>query len=409
MNKSVVMLGTFDTKAVEFSALRAKLTGHGLNVISIDCGIMPSKADFPVEYEAEAVALASGYTLEEMRNRGDRGEAIEHMREGVTLVVKELYDKGAISGIIGMGGGGGTTLSTSVMQHLPIGFPKLCISTLSSGNTIPYVGTRDIIMYPSIVDVCGINEISEKVMTMAVAAFNGMVEAYPPAPWKKTKRTIFLSMFGNTTPCGNECIRLLSERGFDVTVFHTTGIGGRIMEDMINDGYADAVLDLTLTEWADQVCGGIEAAGEHRLEAAGKQGIPQLVIPGCVDMVNFGPPETVPQRYQTGDRVFYSWDPFVTLMRTNISENIAIAGAIASRVNQSKGPVACLLPMGGLSKMDVPGQTFYDPKADTVLFEELIKKIDDKIRVKKSVFPINDKRFAAKAVEMLLALIDEAD
>ena len=396
MAKRVLMLGTFDTKGEEHAFLREELMRCGLEVVSMDCGIMPSDPIFPVTVSAEDVAQAGGSTLEALRAAHVRGNALDIMLTGAIKISLDLYKRGKINGVIGMGGGGGTTLSAGVMQKLPYGFPKVCISTLSSGNTIPYTATSDLVMFPSVTDICGINNFFRMIVNEAVGALCGMVNRPEPVFVKTDRPMVFISMFGNTTPCGNACIRMLKEHDIDTMVFHTTGVGGRAMEDMIRAGYADAVLDLTLTEWADQICGGIEAAGENRMDAAGEIGIPQVVIPGCVDMVNFGPPDTVPARYRDTNRIFYSWDASVTLMRTNIEENAQIGRIIAGKINRSKGPVCCLIPEGGLSTLDVPGGIFYDRQADKALFDAILNDTKSAISVRKIPNPINSESFAEK-------------
>ncbi len=370
----------------------------------VNTGIMGSTGLFPVDVEAYDVALAGGCSLEQLRERKDRGEAIKVMCAGAPAIVKSLYDDGTIAGIIGMGGTGGTAVVTAAMRALPVGMPKVCISTTASGDVSAYVGTKDITMIPSVVDVAGINHISRMIFSRAAGAICGMVETDIPEG-SGDRPVIAASMFGNTTPCVNACVEALSAEGYEVLVFHATGTGGKTMESLVKEGLVDAVLDITTTEWADTVCGGVFDAGPERLDAAGQRGIPHLIVPGCVDMANFNAMETVPERYRKRKRTFYEWTPSVTLMRTNKEENEKMGRVFAEKANAAKGPVAFLIPLRGVSILDGDNQPFCDREADRAMFDAIEAHVREGIEVVEMDNNINDAEFSAKAVEMMLTLI----
>jgi uncharacterized protein (UPF0261 family) len=360
-----------------------------------------------VDVAAEEVARAGGGDLAALRQRKDRGEAMKVMTAGAAAIARRLYDDGRFDGIVGMGGTGGTTVITAAMRALPVGVPKLCVSTAASGDTSPYVGTKDVAMMPSIVDVAGVNRISRVIFARAAGAICGMVES-DVAGAAEEKPVISASMFGNTTECVNACREALAKEGYEVLVFHATGTGGRTMEALVREGLVDAVLDITTTEWADTVCGGVFDAGPERLSAPGEMGVPHLIVPGCVDMANFGPMSTVPQKYKDAERNFYQWNPSVTLMRTNIPENVEMGEAFAATANVARGPVAFLIPLRGVSILDGDGQPFCNRLADEAMFETIKLNVRPDIEVVEMDCNINDPPFAAKAVEMILALIEES-
>lgn len=406
MKKRILMLGTFDSKGKEFDYLYRELLRRGADVIAMDVGIFEPVSSFPVTVTAKETALAGGAELEELRREGDRGRAMRAMCQGARALAVKLQREGVVHGIIGMGGGGGTSIATTAMQGLPLGFPKVCITTLASGDTREYVGTRDILLFPSIVDICGINRFSAAVISRAAGAVCGMAEK-DPVPDENEKPILFVSMFGNSTPCVEKCVALLEKRNYAPLVFHTTGGGGRSMEEMIAEGHGRACLDITTTEWADELCGGILSAGPHRLEGPGRAGIPHVIAPGCLDMVNFGSFETVPLKYREAGRLFYEWNPMVTLMRTNAQENVALGKILAQKANESKAPTAFILPLRGVSILDGEGQPFCDWETDRILFDTIKGHVNSDIPVVEVDANINDDLFAAKAVELLLRIIRE--
>lgn len=408
MAEPVLLLGCFDTKATEYEFLRQQILAQGAQVLSLNTGTLGSTKLFPVDIEADRVASAAGSDLATLREAGDRGQAMKAMAAGAAVVVRELYDNGQISGIIGMGGTGGSSVITAAMRALPVGFPKVCLSTVAGGDVGPYVGTKDITMIPSITDVAGLNRLSRLLMTRAAGAIVGMAKAVPMAS-DHQRPVVAASMFGNTTKCVDACREALDQAGYEVFVFHATGTGGRTMESLIDDGLVDACLDITTTEWADELCGGVFSAGPDRLSAAGRAGIPHLVVPGCVDMVNFGPIDSVPTKYREAGRQLYEWNPNVTLMRTSVEENEQLGKIFATRLNAATGPVAVLIPLRGVSQLDGDGQPFCDRRADKAMFESLKDNLRGDIPVEDIDANINDPEFSARAVAMLLERIETAN
>jgi uncharacterized protein (UPF0261 family) len=408
MSKTIAMVGAFDTKGAEYAFLRDRILEHGCEVLAINTGTLGTTELFPVDVEADEVAEAGRADLEEIRKRRDRGQAMKAVAAGLSRVLERLHGEGRFDGVIGMGGTGGTSVITAGMRALPLGVPKVCVSTAAGGDVASYVGTRDITMVPSIVDVAGVNRISRIVFSRAAGAVCGMVNAAVPEP-QKERPIITASMFGNTTECVNACAEALEQEGYEVLVFHATGTGGRTMEDLVREGLVDAVLDITTTEWADTLCGGVFDAGPERLSAPGAAGVPHLIVPGCVDMVNFGPMDTVPERYREAGRTFYEWNPSVTLMRTSAEENAELGRVFAEKANAAKGPVAFLIPLEGVSILDGEGEPFCNREADRAMFDALKENVREGIPVVELDANINDPEFARKAVEMMLDLIRRAE
>lgn len=403
---TILMIGAFDTKGVEYAFLRSEILARGCQVLTVDTGVMGDSANFSVDVGAADVAHAGGAALEDLRTAGDRGAAMKAMSRGAAAVAKRLYEERRFAGIIGMGGSGGSSVVTAAMRALPVGLPKVCVSTVASGDTSAYVGAKDVVLIPSIVDVAGINRISRVIFSRAAGAICGMVEREPP-PGVDEAPIVVASMFGNTTACVNACVADLGDRGYEVLVFHATGTGGRTMESLIGEGLVDAVLDITTTEWADELCGGVFSAGATRLDAAGAMGLPQLIVPGCIDMANFGGMETVPEHYRDAGRLFYEWNPAVTLMRTNAEENAQMGRIFAKKANAAEGPVAFLLPLRGVSILDGDGELFCDRAADAAFFHALKEHLRDDIPIYEMDNNINDPAFSSRAVELLLDLIAE--
>jgi uncharacterized protein (UPF0261 family) len=400
----IVVLGAFDSKGAEYAFLLDAIRQQGGETLTVNFGILSSTDRFRVDVEAAEVASAGGSDLTALRSAGDRGAAMKCMAAGAAIVVRRLYGEGKLGGIIGMGGSGGASVITAAMRGLPLGIPKACVSTVAGGDVSPYVGTKDITMIPSVTDVAGVNRISRTILTRAAGAIVGMVRALPPSA-VGDRPIIAASMFGNTTACVDACRELLEAAGYEVLVFHATGVGGRTMESLIEEGFVDACLDITTTEWADQLCGGVFSAGEDRLSAPGRRGIAHLIVPGCVDMVNFGPPESVPQKYRDAGRLFYEWNPAVTLMRTNIEENRRMGEIFAAKANAATGPMGVLIPLRGVSVLDGDGQPFCDREADEAMFAALRNSLRKDIPIVEVDANINDPLFAREAVEMMLRLI----
>ena len=394
---TIAVLGTMDTKGEEHAYVANLIRERGHHPYIIDVGTFEAPRVKP-DVTREEVARAGGADLVALIARRDRGEAVAAMSMGAPLVLARLADEKKIDGVISLGGGGGTAISTSAMRALPIGFPKVMVSTLASGNTSQYVGVKDIVMFPSIVDVAGLNRISRQILSRAAGAICGMVEARVPTA--EDKPIIVASQFGNTTECVTHARKLLEHDGYEVLVFHATGTGGRPMESLIEAGLVAGVLEITTTEWADELVGGILSAGPTRLEAAAKQGVPAIVTPGCLDMVNFGPPDTVPDKF--AGRRFYQHNPQVTLMRTTADECRQLGELIAARLNASRGPVTVLLPLKGISVISAPGGAFHDPAADQALFDSLKANLRKDIEVREINSNINDALFAEACVQALL-------
>jgi uncharacterized protein (UPF0261 family) len=322
------------------------------------------------------------------------------MARGAAAICLDLFQQGKLHGIVALGGSGGTNLGTAAMRALPVGVPKLMVSTMASGDTRPFVGETDITMMYSVVDIAGINRLSERILSNAANAIAGMAKGYRDfQPAMGGKPLIGATMFGVTTPCVTTAREALEQRGYEVIVFHATGTGGKSLERLIEAGYLAGVLDVTTTELADELVGGILSAGPHRLEAAGKHGIPQVVSLGALDMVNFGGRETVPAKFN--DRLFHQHNATVTLMRTTAAENAQLGKIIADKLNRATGAVTMFIPRKGVSMIDVEGKSFYDPQADAALFENLKAHLNTRIEVAEVDADINDPAFAVQMADRL--------
>jgi uncharacterized protein (UPF0261 family) len=401
MSKTVLLIGSLDTKGDEYAFVRDLIVARGHKAIVLDVGIL-KEPPFAVDVSAERVAKAGGSALSALRSAQDRGAAVDTMMKGATALTRDLYDAGAFHGVLGLGGGGGTTVVTAAMRTLPVGVPKLMVSTMASGNTAPYVDVKDITMMYSVVDIAGLNPLSRRILSNAAGAICGMVEQETPVS-RGARPMIAASMFGVTTPCVTEARKRLEAAGFDVLVFHATGSGGRAMEGLIDSGFFAGVLDVTTTEWADEVVGGVLSAGPDRLDAAAAKGIPQVVSVGALDMVNFGAFDTVPSQF--AERTFYKHNATVTLMRTTADECRSIGGRIAAKLNASTGPVTLMIPLRGVSMIDADGQPFHDPVADSALFESLRAGIGANVTLKEVDAHINDPSFAHALADELLSLL----
>lgn len=404
---TIAVLGTFDTKGAEhgFIAQCIRNAGHAALLIDVGAGTAPTiKPDVSRDEMLQATGRST--TLPQ-----DRGAAVSAIAAVAPAYVVRLAAEGKIHGIISLGGSGGTAIGTAVMRRLPLGFPKVMVSTVASGNVAHYLGEKDIVMFPSIVDIAGLNSVSRGVFARAAAAVCAMVEANQTsargvAYGKHDKPLIVASMFGNTTPCVEYARELLEAAGYEVLTFHATGAGGRTMESLIESGVVAGVLDVTTTEWADELVGGILSAGPHRLEAAARRGVPSIVAPGCLDMVNFGPPESVPEKF--AGRKFYQHNSQTTLMRTSADECARLGHIIADKLNQSTGPISVLIPTEGISLISAPGGPFHDPVADQALFQAIEEHLRSDIPCQKLACAINDQQFAQACVDRLLENIRAA-
>jgi|DewCreStandDraft_2_1066082.scaffolds.fasta_scaffold00475_9 uncharacterized protein (UPF0261 family) len=407
MPARIVIAATLDTKGREAGLVRDYIAARGHEPVVVDTGVLGTPA-IPAEIPRQEVARAAGTSLDELVRAADRGGAIETMARGLAALVQRLHAEGRLDGILGIGGSAGTAIGTAAMRALPVGVPKVMVSTMASGDTRPYVGTKDITMMYSVVDVAGINRLSRRILANAAGAICGMVEAREAgAPTGEEKPLIAATMFGVTTPCVTRARELLEANGFEVLVFHATGTGGQAMEGLIEDGFIAGVLDITTTEWADELVGGVLSAGPHRLEAAGRKGIPQVVSVGALDMVNFGPPETVPEKFR--GRKFYQHNPQVTLMRTTVEENRELGRIIAEKLNQATGPTALYLPLRGVSLYDTDDGPFVDEAARAALFEAIRTHLDrSKVKLVEMDVAINDPPFAEAMARELMAMLGRA-
>lgn len=401
MTKTVVLVGSLDTKGQEFAFVKDLIEKAGLDTLVVDFGVMGDPLLEPDISRQEVVAAAGG-NLARLASGDHKDEAMKTMATGLAVIVRKLYNEGKLDGIISMGGSGNTSIATAAMRTLPVGVPKLMVSTLGGGDVSAYAGAKDITFMPSIVDVAGINSISSTIYANAAGAIAGMVKTEKP-DMGQAKPLITASMFGNTTKAVDRARQMLEANGFEVLVFHATGTGGKTMESLIADGYIVGSLDITTTELADEVCGGVLSAGPERCLAAAKAGIPAVLVPGCVDMANFWGIDTVPEKYKS--RKLYQWNPNVTLMRTNVEENTQMGQMIAAAANASTAAVAILLPLKGVSMLDSPGGDFWDPEADQACFNAIKQNIRPGIPVIELDYNINDPEFADKAAETLLEML----
>ena len=402
---TIAVLGTFDTKGPEHAFIAAAIQRAGFVPLLIDVGTL-SAPTVVADISADTVARAAGEPdYAALLARRDRGECVTFMGRAAAALVSSLAAAGRIQGIISLGGGGGTAIATAAMRALPIGFPKLMVSTLASGQTAPYVGSTDLVMMPAIVDVSGINRVSRVIFENAAGAIAGMVAAAAArrtAPTAATEKPLIVaSMFGNTTAGVTEAKKILEAAGYEVLVFAATGTGGRAMEALIASGLVAGVLDMTTTEWADELVGGVLGAGPDRLDATARAKIPAIIAPGCLDMVNFGERASVPAKF--AGRTFYQHNPQVTLMRTTPAECTELGRIIAEKVNRYPAPVTVLIPRRALSIISAAGQPFHDPVADAALFSSLRSHLRAGIACVEHDVAINDPLFARACAETLLA------
>lgn len=401
MTRTIAVVGALDTKGEEFAFVKDEITRRGHRTWVVNTGVVGEPL-FEPDTRAAEVAEAGGSSLEALRAQADRGTAIEVMANGTAVIVKTLFEQGKIEAVLGMGGSAGTVIGTVAMRALPVGVPKVMVSTLAGGDTAAYVGTKDVVMIPAVVDVAGVNRISARIYANAVGAVVGMVET--AVPEIEEKPLIAASMFGNTTQLVDQCRAILAEHGYETLVFHATGTGGRTMESLIRDGYFAGVLDVTTTEWADELTGGVLSAGSERMDGAAQQTLPQVIAPGCLDMANFWAPDTIPAKYK--DRKFYKWNPNVTLMRTTPEENEELGRILAEKANQSTAAVAFYLPLKGVSVLDSPGGEFWWPEANEALFDAIKAHVRDDIPVIELDCNINDAAFAEAVTGKLLAYLE---
>ena len=398
---SVYLIATLDTKGPEASFVRDQLISYGVNVTVVDAGCL-GEPTVAADVSRSQLFQAAGRSLDNLQAAEDRGAAVKAAADGAAAIVRTAFAEGKIDGVVGLGGSAGTTIATAGMRELPIGVPKVMISTLASGAVRPWVQDKDVLMLNSVVDIAGLNRISRAVLGQAARAVAGMVTLPLPEQVEGERPLIAATMFGVTTPCVETARGVLEAAGYEVLVFHATGNGGQAMESLIREGQIAGVLDVTTTELADELVGGILTAGPDRLTAAGQVGVPQVLSVGATDMVNFGPLDSVPKQF--ADRLLYEHNPTVTLMRTTPEECAAIGRVIGEKASHATGPVRILLPTRGVSAIDVEGQPFDNPDARRALFAAIHESAGD-AEITERDEHINDAGFARAAAETLLSLI----
>jgi len=406
---AVALVGTLDTKGPDFAFLAGRLRAAGAEVIVVDAGTGEPDGLTP-DVDGESVAAAAQTTRAELREAADRGRAVTEMGRGAALVVADLVARGRVGGVLAAGGSGGSSIAAQVMAALPVGLPKLLVSTMASGDVSPYVGAKDVCIMYSVVDVAGLNRISRLVLGNAAAAMAGMIAARDQAARDQAAQAaddrplVAASMFGVTTPAVDAARDRLAELGYEVLVFHATGAGGRALEALAEARLVSGVLDLTTTELADDLVGGVLSAGPDRLTAAGAAGLPQVIAPGALDMVNFGPPATVPDRF--GGRLFFEHNPTVTLMRTTAGEMAELGARIGRKAAAATGPAEVFWPDRGVSALDADGQPFRDPAADAACREALESELSTAGRsLRRMDAHINDPEFARAMADRLHQMI----
>lgn len=397
MQKTIAVIGALDTKGEDFGFVKGEVEKRGHRALIINVGVLGDPSTEP-DISAQEVADAGGVSLTELRMRQDRGLAMDVMAKGVTALVKGLYEQHRIDGVLGMGGTGGTAIGTAAMRALPIGVPKVMVTTTASGDTSLYVKSKDIVLFPTIVDVAGVNSISIRIYANAVGAIVGMVETQ--APKSMEKPLVAASMLGNTTPLVYHCREVIEARGYEMLLFHAVGSGGQTMETLIEEGLFKGVMDVSLSELANEYVGADLTAGNSRLDAAAAIGVPQVILPGGLDIVSFWGYQKQPEKFK--GRLFYQWNPSITLMRTNPDENMQMGRMVAEKLNRSKGPVAVFLPLKGLTIIGGPGKEFWWPDADRALFDALKKHLRPDIAVHEMDYNINDREVADAASNQLL-------
>lgn len=402
--RTIVILGAFDTKGEEYAFLRDQIASEGVKTLLVDTSVVEAPKIRP-DIPAREVAAAAGESLDELRAAGDRGRAVTAMAAGASAIVKKLHDERTLDGIIGLGGSGGTTMVTAAMHELPIGVPKVMVSTLACGDTSRLVAGRDIVMMYPVVDIAGLNSLSRRVVGNAAGAIVGMVNKSTAPVSESEKPVVGASQFGVTTPCVDVARKRLEAEGIEVLPFHSAGTGGRSLEALAADRALDGVLDVTVSEIVDDLLGGIHSAGPTRLEAAGQAGLPQVVSVGALDVCDFGPMDTVPEKFRS--RTLYRHNANVTVMRTNVEENEVLGKRLCEKLNRAHGRVHLYLPLKGISGIDAPGKPFFDPEADSVLFATIRENLKrDVVTLHERDLHINDSAFATEMAEQLIDLLN---
>jgi len=403
---TVVLVGTLDTKGPEHEFVRDRLLEAGVMITVIDVGVL-GEPGFPPDVSATDVARAAGVDLADLRfsreGSDTRAPALDAMGRGAVAIVGDLFARGQCAGVMGLGGSGGSTVVSAVLRSLPVGVPKLLVSTMASGNVRNFVGTSDVTLVYPVTDVQGLNRVSRRVLANAAHAMAGMVRGLATAALADVP-LVAITMMGVTTPAAQRVQRTLEDAGFETIVFHAVGSGGQAMEEMIDGGLVDGVVDLTTSELTDELCGGILSAGPDRLRAAGRKGIPQVVVPGALEVINFGPRDTIPARYDIAERRIVIHNPSISAVRVDAAEAATLGRILATKVNAATGPTAVLLPLRGCSKYELPGGPYIDPDADAAMFDAIRATLRDGIKLREVDVNINDPAFADAAAETFLSL-----
>ena len=403
MPKPIAIIGTLDTKGHEVAFIRDQIQARGHQTWVIDPGVLGQPA-IEADWSREEVARAGGRELAGLIDAGDKGQAIQTMIDGTRQIVVRLYAEGKLGGVIAVGGGQGTAISTTAMQALPLGVPKVMVSTMVSGQNLfePYVGTTDVTLMHSVADILGINFVTRKVFTNAAAAVAAMTEASESVK-EGNREVLGATMLGLTTPCVLRARELLEAQGYELVAFHPNGTGGRSMERLIDEGLIQGVLDISTQELAGHVCQGLFDAGPDRMKAAGRRGLPQVVAPGGTDYIVLGPLTSLTAKQRSRPLIVHN--PNITLIRTAREEMADIGRLMARRLNEARGPVAVLIPMGGYSYSDRPGHAFYDPAANDALVEALQGNLATGVELAKIEAHINDPVFAEAVANKMRGLM----
>ncbi len=405
MEKTIVLLGTLDTKGAEYAYVRDRIVEQGCRVIVVDAGIL-GQPRFQADITRQQVAQASGSTLEQIASSSKApGEAMEVMIKGAVQIVHDLRQSGQLDGILALGGSVGTMLGTAAMRSLPLGIPKVMVTTQASGDVRAYVGTKDVVMFPSLADIVGLNRITESVLTSAAGAIVGMARTAPGLV-SSDRPLIGLTLHGDLMSCVNVVMELLEERGYELVVLHAIGSGGMMLEEWAEQGLLDGVFDLVTTEVLQHMVRGLYDAGPTRMEAAGKRGMPQLVAPGKADIITFDGTKGTPEHLK--GRMTAMHTPVRCVARTTKEERALLGKTIAEKLNKALGPAAVIIPKRGVSPADSEGNEWYDPEANLAFSEAVKKAVKPEVRVLEVDAHINDRIFAETAVALLDELMKSA-
>ena len=398
---TVVVMGTLDTKGSELAYLAQRITLAGCRALLMDVSAH-SQSDIKAEIPVSQVAHAIGEEISSIRAL-PRGEAVEKISQAAATYLNHLVESGEAQGVIGVGGSGGTTICASAMRALPYGVPKVLVSTLASGNTRWHVDISDILMIPSLLDISGLNPMLKMILNNAAYGIAGMVQGCAPYV-PSGRKVISVTMYGTTTSGVGHARQTLEDAGFEAWVFHASGVGGRTMEKLVSLGHIQAVMDMTLAEVGAHLVGGLHDAGPNRLDAAGRLGLPQVIVPGAADTVVLPPRDQVPEKFRNRTLNFHN--PTMTTMRTTREENVFIGRFIAEKLNKAKGPVCVMLPLGGLSSIDRPGKIFYDPEANAALFDTLRRELSTDIQIIEDERHLDDPEFGIRVGRMMTKLMN---